>query len=309
MDEVDAKILRLLQWNPLNPVDNGHAPYGIWDVARELGIHGNSVKRRLQTMVDDGVVSGFTLFPEAGITGLRASFVAFAFDDDQDCDLAADAVFGRCPPGSSMRTSDREIRYNIVVPSGASIDDEARRFCEESGATGYHLITSRNWPIDELTDLERRVLNQMHRNVMASPPDIANAVGVTPKTVRRCVRGLRDKRAFCLCALVDYTKVSGLVTAIIEVEAEDDVAVREAVLRAFPDLLSEGTWTARRHTFSVFAKNQEEIGHIMAEMRTIRGVRQARLVVPLRMQFRALPSGLEDLVNSLASAQLATVAS
>ncbi len=92
MDRVDADILRLLSWNPINPVDAHRGPYGLWDIARHREVHGNTVKRRLKEMEDAGLLLGLALFPNGVDIGVDVYGVKMRFDSFDACRAAQERI-------------------------------------------------------------------------------------------------------------------------------------------------------------------------------------------------------------------------
>ncbi len=299
MDAVDAKILRMLYWSPFNPLDVEKGPYGIWDIARELGVHGNTVKRRLADLESAGVLNGLSLFPNSSLVGVNVGFYALHFPDDATCAEAASKLFDDPFPGATMRFTTPEIRLNIPVPAPGDPDEAARGLGKELGAERVELIMNRYWESEPLTDLEFRVLNELHKDLFATPPDIAARVGVTPKTVRRCIQVLRDKKTFCVVPLVDPMAITGMQAIILDVDVGDDAAAANQLCRTFPDLLPNGVYTAQRLNFIALGQTPRDIGGMLQEIRSIPGVKDAVAHMALDVRWQALPEGLDKVSHRM----------
>ncbi len=289
----------MLYWSPFNPVDLERGALGLWDIARALGVHGNTVKRRVKDMEEAGVLRGLSFFPNSTLVGVKAAFAAFNFDSDEACDAAAEVILARRYPGITMRLTQPEIRINLPVPADADPDEAAEQIARDLGAVRHRIIMRRYWDGPELTDLEMRVLKAMHTDVFATAPEVAEAVGVTPKTARKCIESLRAKKSFCLVPLVDYMQVRGLQLALIDVEVGPSPDVAKHLLRSFPDLIPNGVYTDEELNFVAMADSMDELSGVIQEMRSIPGVVEVRTAFPLICKWEALPAGLGNVAERL----------
>ncbi len=302
MDKVDAQILRLLYWNPFNPVDEERGALGIWDIARTLGVHGNTIKRRLADMEEAGVLLGLSFFPNSTLLGVHVAFYSFTFPDQDACDRAAEVVFARGYPGITMRLDRPEIRLNMPAPVGENPDEAAAQLAASLGASGHRLIMRRYWDGEPLTDLEMRVLKELHKDLFAGAPDVAARVGVTPKTARKCIQSLRDKKTFCVVPLVDHMPVRGLQSCIMDVFIDNDHAAAAQVFRSFPDLLPNGVYTDSELNFIALVESPADLADMVREIRSIPGVTAVDTFVPLQCRWKALPAGLGNVTERLSKA-------
>jgi DNA-binding Lrp family transcriptional regulator len=79
MDEVDLRILRSLVWRPDDAADASRGIVGAWDIAKDLAMHGTSVKRRIEQMQKDGVLAGIRVLPNFQILGIQGALYLFSF--------------------------------------------------------------------------------------------------------------------------------------------------------------------------------------------------------------------------------------
>ncbi len=277
MDRVDADILRLLSWNPINPVDARRGPYGLWDIARHLEVHGNTVKRRLKEMEDAGVLLGLALFPNGVDIGVEVHGVKMRFDSFDACRAAEERILDMNRPGGVMRLAGNQLLTNVLVPPGTTLARAMEDARQTLGAQACDLMTPRSWGLAEITDLERRVLMVLVGDPLITPPEVADKVGVTPKTARRCIVSLRDKQAFIVLPLTAYTKATGLIPVNIELEGERGAL--GAAMMAAPELLMGGTLDARVLSLHGFAESLEEQGRMVEAIRAVPGIKRVEATV------------------------------
>ncbi len=270
MDEVDATILRLLAWHPLHPVDGRRVPYGLWDIARQLDVHGNTVKRRLADLEDEGILQGLGLFPNGADIGIDVYGVLLQFDDAPSCRAAEEAILELNRPGGLTRFGGNRLLTNILVGREEQVADAAEACRSKHNAVSCDVMTPRAWGPAELTDLEHRVLMRLVADPLATPPEVADAVGVTPKTARRCIVSLRAKQAFLVVPLTNYAQATGMVAVNLEIEGSAQ-AYRRA-MEAVPDLVMAGTLDAAVLSLHGFAATLGEQASMVERLRSVPGV-------------------------------------
>lgn len=286
MDAIDARIIRGLHWHPLNPVDVEGGSQGVWDIARGLKVHGNTVKRRLRDMEHSGVLKGFQMIANPPLVGKDAGTYAYHFDDPAACGRAEQEVLGWDLPGATERLDGHELRFAVVVSDGESLGAAADRFGRDLGASRWNLVSMRSWPCEAITDLDRRIMGVYHENALTPASVAAERVGVTAKTVRNRIRGLMERRAFSFLGMVDYVNVTGLVPFHLDVDTGGQAPVAHRILRARPDLNMATLPTAPVFCLTGLAESQGAITQAIRQIRSMDGVLDVR--VRVLESFRAI---------------------
>lgn len=252
MDATDAAILRELAWNPEDPAHAGRSFLRPWDVAKRLGLHRNTVLRRLDALRAEGVYGGTHLYLSPHVEGPRMALYQLAFPSAQ---AKAEGV-------ARLRADPRVFEIHdflgdlawvpVGAPDDASLDAVAASVQAVGGASARRFLSTWDWPrlLGRVSPLDLRILHALREDAFRPVADVAKEVGVTPKTVRLRLRALAKACAFTVFPAISLARVRGRVAFVLAVVfAEDRRAAGHAALRqAFPDLLlacgprEETTW-------------------------------------------------------------------
>ena len=146
MDATDAAIIRALAWNPEDPRHRGHGFLRPWDVAKRLGLHRNTVMRRLDALRQAGVYHGTHLYLAPALEGVRMALYEFSFDTPQ----------GKAAGLRTLREDPRVQEIHdflgdlawvpVLVPGEASPDEAAEALRRASGAREARFLSTWDWP-------------------------------------------------------------------------------------------------------------------------------------------------------------------
>lgn len=239
VDDLDLRILRDLAWKPGDP---GHLARGIrrpWDIARSAGAHGVTVKRRVAAMREADILEGPYLFPSEHVLRIRSALYRFTFPDASTKTAGLARIPAIPEAGEFHNFVGNEAWIAVVVPDGGSIPAAAERVRAAVGAQEARLFYERRWLRDAttLTRLEWRILASLVRDAYRPVSEVAEAVGVTPKTVRARLSNLAREEAFAIIPHIRLAEVRGVFAFVLmivcrETATPDD---RAGVLNAFPE--------------------------------------------------------------------------
>jgi len=186
MDEVDLRICQLLFANSRIPQR---------DLAHELGIGVAGVHRRIQSLVEQGVVKGFT----ANLSRSYLRAVSAQVDGVCGCQSVAETLDKLRKNGSveSVLTSAANLTSVTLVlrgiedlgPTVEQVRDILRM--PQPKVTISTMIYVGTKPLGkdftgdrELSRIDYRIMNSLHHNSRKPIIDMADEVGITPKTAR-----------------------------------------------------------------------------------------------------------------------------
>lgn len=300
MDAVDASILRKLSWHPLNPVDRERGTLGVWDVARALKVHGNTVKRRLEALEAAGILCGMRMFPDASLARMEVAHYGFVYPDDESCRQAEATARAGNPPGVTCRLDGYELRTNLGIPAGGDLDAVARAFHEKTGAVSHHVVTPRTWGAEDPTGLERRLMFILLRDAFLRPTEIAEELGVTPRTVRTRMASLIAKGAITVVPFISYMDITEAFPFMLDVDTGQDAKVSERVLRKHPELLLNSTTSAPVLWLMGIGTSPRDAAAAADAIRVIEGVRTVRPRLILSWSWVSLPDAGTSVSRGLA---------
>ncbi len=195
MDEVDLRLCQLLIANARRPQR---------ELADELGISVAGVHRRIQALVDEKVVKGFT----ANISSEYLHAVLAQVDGVCECPSVEDVLdqLSRIGSVSSVLTSAANLTAVTLILKriedlGSSVDQVrdvlrmpkprvtiSTTICAGVNRLGKDITSER-----ELTRVDYRIINSLHLNCRKPIIDVADEIGITPKTARNRLESMENE--------------------------------------------------------------------------------------------------------------------
>jgi len=212
MDAVDVSIVRAMG---IRPYERAPKPLDALQPARlaaATGVSVNTVKQRIARMTESGVIAGYHAVPNLRHLGLRGEAFYLQFSTDAAKDAAVPRIAGL----------DGLLELHDFLGRGACADfafrDEADMrsklafLAAESGGAPLRRFYYREMPPVEraLTSLDWRILQALRRDPRALPADVASAVGVSARTVKRHLGRMASEGSVFLVPILDPSKADGL---------------------------------------------------------------------------------------------------
>ena len=233
MDALDAIILRQLGVEAFAGRANRAPSLRASDVARSLGRRVRLVQDRITRMEESGVIAGYALMPNPRHLGmaLTTTYVptpGAAGEDtlrglaDVDGCVMALAYLGEgiCFTMSHGSVEERDRRLAIVGHLAAS---------PRAALTMYQHDLPQ--PPRTLTPLDWRIIAAFAPEPKRHLADVADELNVTLKTVRTRLARMREEGSVDEIALVDFSKMAGVMPFEIAVWCDDTEAVLPHLLR------------------------------------------------------------------------------
>jgi DNA-binding Lrp family transcriptional regulator len=272
MDSLDVRIWReMVHDKPKYPMQSDIRK-SFRAIADKLGVDEDTVRNRFGRMQDSGFVLGWDLVPNANV--LDVVFHQAWFD-----------VGAGLPKGdvvTKLRKIPSAIQVQLHLGAGLSFVDvaEDRRAYEQT----Y-----------EMTKTDWRIVVGLRGDPRGSYGSIAEATGLSVRTVQRRVQRMTEQAAILLIPRFDITKLEGILAALITFyDPADKEAVDGAILAEFDEIIlgaELGDWV---HSFiPMHPRNAAQLDAIGEFVRALPGVKDMRLTI---MQDRIM---LEDNINAL----------
>jgi DNA-binding Lrp family transcriptional regulator len=290
MDEVDLRILRSLVWRPDDAADASRGIVGAWDIAKDLAMHGTSVKRRIEQMQKDGVLAGIRVLPNFQILGIQGALYLFSFPNVTAKRQGFARMLPYRRPGGPFFLAriesfvGNEAMCAVTSPRGSDLDAAARQVADELGATSWQLLEVEEWSMktDKITALDRGILHALHRDALRSISEIAAELKVTPKTVRTRLKALAAAHAFEIVPDMAPAMMKGFIPHIVFVrpKAGKQKEATASLFNAFP------TYFLRSHPGSaptpyvyLGGENTKSLEENLASAQDLPHVEEARLLL------------------------------
>ncbi len=239
MDDTDRKLLILIGQNPR---------IHFREIAKGLGISRQAVHNRLRALIKLGVIKGW-------MAGVSVSYL----------DAIPVAVSGTCRAASVDRTLDRlgesEFTRRVIVAGGnylyivgilrnISELDGYVHFVKHTAELGEPMIGIYSLDVEEfmpysvdgsgrrkesykrLSPLDLRIIASLRDNARRPVAEIADAIGVSSKTVRRHLEGMISDGSLEMNVPMDLTS-AGDMLAIMHVNLRNGADKREVGRRLF----------------------------------------------------------------------------
>ena len=240
MDGLDLRILRDVGLEPFAGSTSSPHPWRPEELAARVKESPRLVKDRIARLEREGVIRRFELQPNLAHLGLAARTYAFPYEARAG---RADAIAQLERVEGVFAIVDYLTGWLTVTFAYASEDERTHRLARMSEALGG--LEPETWfegetpPCRrELTRLDWRILRGLRGDARVSVGELAERVGVTPKTVQRHLDRLSEERAFSVFALLDERSMDELLMCSLVLRVDMERA-REAMVELHARLLAE----------------------------------------------------------------------
>ena len=235
MDALDVAIIRAMGIRPYERVPKPLDALRPARLARATRASVNTVKERIAAMTEAGVIAGYRAFPNLRHLGLAAEAHYLEFPGEEAKDAALPQVKslhgilevhdfigpGLCADFSFRDEADRRAKLDLLT--GLARGAPLRTFYVREMPPVKRGLTALDW----------RVLGALRADPRAGAADLAEAVGVSARTVKRHLTRMAAEGSVFLVPVVDPSKVEGLFVFELLVYLHDGSGPRPmAALRA-----------------------------------------------------------------------------
>lgn len=290
MDDLDAMIIRELQWRPADPLHAARGPRRLWDAARVLGLHGTTVKRRLAHMREIELLRGIHLGPAPVLASRRGAEHHFEYADATAKRRALETLINDPLVWTAYGLVGNDVIVQTASPMDVDPHETAKRLAADTGAREmrFHHLTDWPVPLDKVSALDLRILAAFADDAFRSVSDVASEVGVAAKTVTSRMRALAHLRAFYVYPLVDFAKMGGGMTVYLDLPLATggvDGAHTEIANR-FPLALCRSPKGAENGYVVMHAAGSTDVEEMVRRAQTIPGVTavQMRIMHDVHME-------------------------
>lgn len=205
MDDIDFKLIKALRVN-------SRATYR--ELADELGLSVNSAHKRVQTLIDLGVIKQFTVFltPKA----LPQIVVRVCGRSDTSCIDTTVKKLGKNPYTSRVIVSSGNSLHVVGLLSVISDIHRYSDFVIREGQITdptINLIDLPHFPdgsVVSLTDTDYRIVASLQSNCRKRIADVAVELDISAKTVRRRLKRMEDNGLIHYGVLYDHASLGGI---------------------------------------------------------------------------------------------------
>jgi DNA-binding Lrp family transcriptional regulator len=243
VDALDFRIIRELLWKPGDVTQATRGIQRPWDIARKLGVHGNTVKARLDALKEAGVLRGVLCTPTPHGLGLHVGMFHFRYPDLR-AKRAGIPILQES--GCVTDTHDfvgEDVWAAVTAHVDERLEDRARLLARASGASESRVLyecAGGHVPARALSRLDYLILDALLDDASRPLSDVANELGVTLKTVRSRFNALTDGNALAMVPAIVPGAVNGLIifTLLVTYHEDADDAARGRFLATYPNVIA-----------------------------------------------------------------------
>jgi DNA-binding Lrp family transcriptional regulator len=276
VDEKDFQILAHLARDPFTSNEK---------IGQALGLSGNSVKRRVESLVAEGVVPSTWLLPVPQI--FRRHSRIFVYQDLGRPDEAIELALKTDPIVWAGFDVDRSFHVHAYAPTpdAAAPEDLVKVIGQPAFAVSPPFSDlTQNEAV--LSSLDLRILLVLIRQPRASLKELAAGTGLSPKTVRRRRDAMFANGQFILFPVIHVARSRGLVLYNAYAQGDKVPSNAQRILSALPRCRLITTRTNPPGVWMIgWADSMAEVADVEAHLRSLPGVERAGIIMRQRVDF------------------------
>jgi DNA-binding Lrp family transcriptional regulator len=276
VDEKDFHILAHLARDPFAANEK---------IGRDLGLSGNSVKRRIEALTAEGVVPSTWLLPVPQI--FRRHSRIFVYRDLWKPDEAVDIALRTDPVVWAGYDVDRSFHVHAYAETpNAEVPGDLLKFLGEPAFSVSPPFSQADPNEAALSSLDLRTLLVLLGRPRASLQEIADATGLSPKTVRRRRDAMYANGLFLLFPVIHVARARGLVLYNAFAHGAKVPSNAQRILSAVPRCRLITTRTNPPGVWLIgWADSMAEVADVEARLKALPGVERAGIILRQRVDF------------------------
>lgn len=272
-DDLYSGILREL-YSPAWLRRSGRDSYGA--LAKKLGVDDETVRRTINRMQSSGFLKSWSAFPNPHVLGMECASVVFDVKGrtKEKAKLIAQLRLIDGVVALFNFVEDQGLRLILYYSNQSDLERKTRLLTSICGPS-----PSVSWEVPfppcrvNLKATDWRIILYLMADSRKSLPEIAQATGVSTRTVTRRLDEMTENNAFFLSQNVDAKRVDGFIYHfVVSFIDERSKSASVGELQGVPKLIFADT-NARRHAVvSAICRNISEASRISDWIRALDGV-------------------------------------
>ncbi|HLE47025.1 MAG TPA: Lrp/AsnC family transcriptional regulator [Candidatus Thermoplasmatota archaeon] len=283
MDALDVRIIRAMGIRPYDRRAKPPEALKPSNIAGAVDASVVTVKERIARMEDVGVIAGYQIFPNLRHLdlGARGYFLRIRTEDGKR--NAVDAMAGLAGLIELHDFLGDGVCADFAFQGPDELAEKLAFLSEKSGDASPRRFYDRHMPVVKrrLSALDWRILRALRGRARRPLAEVAEAVGVSGRTVKRRYAMMAREGSFFVVPLLNPAKAEGLILFELLFYLRDpaSTATTNAILRAFDE---HRVYTYRPASpelgtldMLLFAKSSEEVERLRRQGGAIPGVAKA----------------------------------
>ena len=228
---VDALDVRILHAMGIQPYGREPKPMEVLkasSIAKRLGVGQERVADRILRLEKAGIIAGYEIYPNLRHLGLESSWYYYQFGDDDAADRAMGKLTAMEGVSACCAFLGGVICLGLYHRSPLDHQRKLRLLTALAADAPFQKLYDLDMPAVHrpLSPLDWRVIRALRGNGMRPLPEVAKALGVSVKTVRRHVDRLGKEGSFFVIPEVDPSQVEGLLVFLLAFRFDADAGAR-----------------------------------------------------------------------------------
>jgi DNA-binding Lrp family transcriptional regulator len=248
------------------------------DVARKLGVDEETVRNRLKTMKEMGLLRGWRLILNANLLDMNSSNVLLEFPTAD----AKEEVISRMRKVPGVVLIQDFYGEALQVAIFTREDEDPGRALTFSQGIDAKVVTS--WRVrlpsseHRPKEIDWRIIGMMLRDADRKLPEIASGVKASTRTVKRRVNMMMASSVFFMQPLLDLKKAMGVTPChlLIKCAPSEKRRIDDLVASKFERIVFRLTNSDTHSIFVILCMNIGEMKEVLGWARSQKGVELAR---------------------------------
>ncbi len=269
MDSTQFRILKIL---------NKNSRRSYRSIAKELSISGRLVQKKVEAMLNEGVIASFEVSFDPSLMGLNPCMV----DIELKSGVQESKIIRELEKIKNIKFVVYAVNDILTLMFHYSNSKELETIIEQISLIKYVANVESGIPRSRLsTDvrlscLDWKIISKLNHNARKRNHEIAKELGVSPKTVKRRLDTLIKNKVIGFTVNVDLSKPKGYIVYVLGVELETGVK-KEKIYNEIKSRF-DNVWGAvgpvrPAIAFFMYARSLSEVGDVVEGAKKISGVK------------------------------------
>lgn len=285
MDDTDFRILQAMGFQPYTPELPPADAVKPTRIAKRVGLGVKATKERIARMETEGVISGYSAYPNLRHFPLQWRSFHFRLPEERKAAFVKaieplDGVTG------CFQFLGRDICVDLFFQDDAERDRRLRAISSAAGCSPWEFYDNyRPHAKRALSPLDWRIAKQLRRDAKKPLSVVARELRVTARTVRNRFDRMVADGSLWIVPNVDFSKIPGFVPFALLVYLRPDAPNAAKAARAEIETALLHAWVPPSRELGSFVfflrgRTTGEVDSISARVRALAGVERVELLIP-----------------------------
>lgn len=275
MDTADFRILEIL---------NKNSRKSYLSIAKDLGISGKTVQKRIERMIREGVILSFEIGFDASLLGLNTCIADIKLKGEftkheiiAEFKKIPNIYFVTCAIGNILTLifhyyNSKELE-NII---------ERISFIEHVSNVETNIPRGHHFTEVDISPLDWKIIHRLNHNARKKNHEIASELEVSPKTIKRRLDKLVKDRIIYFTIDVDSSKAKNFTTYVLIVKLETGVKkekIYKEIKNKFGNIWATVGPVQPSIAFFMYSRSLSQIEDVVEQVKMITEVKTANIAL------------------------------